>query len=53
MGKTRAEVKNRWNDQHYDRITVIAPKGEKEEWKKRAKEEGKTLSEYVREKVNK
>lgn len=53
MGKTRAEVKNRWADKHYDRVTVIVPKGEKEEWKKRAKEKEKTLSEYVREKVNK
>lgn len=52
MGKTRAEVKNRWADKHYDRVTVIVPKGEKESWKEAAKKEGKTLSEYVRDAVN-
>ena len=52
MGKTRAEVKNRWADKHYDRITVIVPKGEKEAWKEAAKKKEKTLSEYVREAVN-
>ena len=30
--KTSAEVKNRWNEKNYDRITVMAPKGKKDEW---------------------
>ena len=52
MGKTRSEVKNRWSNVHYDRVTIIVPKGEKERWKEAAKAEGKTLSEYVRSAVN-
>ena len=52
MGKTRSEVKNRWADKHYDRVTIIVPKGEKESWKEAARAEGKTLSEYVRDAVN-
>ena len=52
MGKTRSEVKNRWANAHYDRVTVIVPKGEKEAWKEEAKKKGQTLSEYVREAVN-
>ena len=52
MGKTRSEVKNRWANAHYDRVTVIVPKGEKEAWKEEAKKKGQTLSEYVRDAVN-
>ena len=52
MGKTRSEVKNRWANAHYDRVTVIVPKGAKEAWKEEAKKKGQTLSENVREAVN-
>ena len=45
--KTSSEVKNRWNEKNYDRITVMAPKGKKEVWSKIAKEKGfKGLSGY-------
>ena len=48
MTKTSSEVKNRWNKKTYDRITVMAPKGKKEEWLKIAKEKGfKGLSGYT------
>ena len=30
MGKTSAEVKNRYRDKAYDQINIIVPKGEKE-----------------------
>lgn len=40
MAKTSSEVKNRWNNKNYDRITVMASKGKKEEWTKIAKEKG-------------
>ena len=46
--KTSSEVKNRWNEKNYDRITVMAPKGKKEEWTKIAKELGfKGLNGYI------
>lgn len=46
--KTSSEVKNRWNEKNYDRITVMAPKGKKEEWLKIAKEKGfKGLNGYI------
>jgi preprotein translocase subunit Sss1 len=48
MSKTSPEVKNRWNEKNYDRITVMAKKGKKEEWLKIAKEKGyKGLSGYI------
>lgn len=46
--KTSSEVKNRWNEKNYDRITVMATKGKKDEWSKIAKEKGfKGLSGYI------
>ena len=48
MAKTSAKVKNRWNEKNYDRITVMAKKGKKEEWTKIAKERGhKGLSGFM------
>lgn len=52
--KTSSEVKNRWNEKNYDRITVMAPKGKKDEWSKIAKEKGfKGLSGFIIDCVNK
>ena len=31
MSRTSAEVKNRWNAKHYDRILLLVPKGYREE----------------------
>ena len=46
--KTSSEVKNRWNEKNYDRITDMAPKGKKDEWLKIAKEKGfKGLNGYI------
>ena len=46
--KTSSEVKNRWNEKNYDRITVMAPKGKKEVWSKISKEKGfKGLNGYI------
>lgn len=48
MGKTSAEVKNRWNEKNYDRITVMAKKGKKQEWTDIAKHKGyKGLNSYI------
>lgn len=46
--KTSSEVKNRWNEKNYDRITIMAKKGKKDEWKKIAAERGfKGLNGYI------
>ena len=39
-GPTSAEVKNRWNKENYDRITVMLPKGDKEKLKQYADSHG-------------
>ena len=41
---TSAKVKNRWNAAHYDRITVLVQKGEKEKLSKIAEQEGTTVA---------
>lgn len=52
--KTSSEVKNRWNEKNYDRITVMAPKGKKEEWTKLAISKGfKGLNGYIIDCINK
>jgi len=48
MGKTSAEVKNRWNSAHYDTIRFTVPKGEKEKIQAQASASGQNLSEYIR-----
>lgn len=48
MGKTSPEAKNRWNKKNYDRITIMAPKGKKDEWMKLAAEKGySSLNRYL------
>lgn len=46
--KTSSDVKNRYNNKVYDRITVMAKKGKKEEWTNLAKSKGyKGLNSYI------
>jgi hypothetical protein len=45
---TSAEVKNRWNDQHYDRVVLTVPIGAREEIKAAAAAQGLSVSAYVR-----
>lgn len=46
--KTSSDVKNRYNNKTYDRITVMAPKGKKSSWTEIAKSKGfKGLSGYI------
>ena len=48
MSKTSSQVKNRWNEKNYDRITIMAKKGKKEEWKQKAKDNGfSSLNSYL------
>ncbi len=52
--KTSSEVKNRWNEKNYDRITIMAKKGKKEEWNKKAMEKGfSSLNSYLIDCINK
>ncbi len=48
MAKTSAAVKNRYNDKAYDRITVIVPKGNKDDLKNHAEKHGyKSLNDFI------
>ena len=38
---------NGYNNEHYDRFTLIMPKGMKDELKAKAKEQGQSLSAYI------
>ena len=46
MGRTSSAVKNRYNNQAYDRITLFFPKGRKDELTALAKERGESLNGY-------
>lgn len=45
---TSTEVKNRWNEKHYDRIGLCVPKGSGDRIKSYAEQQGKSVSEYLR-----
>lgn len=44
---TSAEVKNRWNKAHYDKLTLICRKGGGDMIKSLAKEKGMSMSAYI------
>lgn len=45
------KYQNEFNKQKYDRITILLPKGEKEELKKAATDAGVSLNEYIKSKI--
>lgn len=47
MGRTSAEVKNRYNEKAYDRIAVVVPKGQKEVIKAYAAEQGESVNAFI------
>ena len=51
MGKTSSEVKNRWNAEHYTRLTVSMPKEDGEAFKEKCKREGISQAEVLKEAV--
>lgn len=51
MGKSSTKAKNKYNETNYDRIPLVVPKGKKAEYKKAAEEEGKSLNQYIIDKV--
>lgn len=51
MGKAATKAKNKYNDANYDRIALVVPKGKKEEYKARAEAAGKSLNQYIIDKL--
>lgn len=47
MGKTSSKVKNRYNEKVYDRISLVVPKGKKEELQAYAASRGESLNAFV------
>ena len=45
---TSAEVKNRWNAAHYDRIVITVPAGARDEIKAAAAAHGLSVAAYIR-----
>jgi predicted DNA binding CopG/RHH family protein len=46
-GFNQIEYQNNYKREKYDRIEVVLPKGRKEELKRKAKEKGMSMSEYI------
>jgi predicted DNA-binding protein len=53
MGKTSTQVKNRWNAEHYSRISVSIPKEDGEKFKEKCQEAGVTQAEILKEAIYK
>lgn len=51
MGKAATKAKNKYNEANYDRIPLVVPKGKKEEYKKMAQAEGKSLNQFIISKI--
>ena len=47
MGKTSAEVKNRYNAKVYDRVTLVVKKGEKDKIRAAAEAAGESVNVYI------
>ncbi len=43
----KAEYKNKWNAENYDRVGLMLPKGSKEIIKEAAKKSGNSLNKYI------
>ena len=53
MGKTSSKVKDRWNQNAYDNITLRVPKGEKDKIKAYAADHGKSVNGFITELIQK
>lgn len=51
MGKTSTQVKNRWNAEHYTRISVSIPKEDGERFKEKCQQLNVTQAEILKEAV--
>lgn len=45
--KKYMEYNNSYKEEHYDRITILVPKGMKDEVKKKAQEEKMTVTQFI------
>jgi len=52
MGKSSTKAKDKYNENNYDRFTLRMDKGEKENIKQHAAEQGKSLNAYIIDLVN-
>ena len=51
MGKSATTAKNKYNSKNYDRINLVVPKGKKDEYKLMAEAEGKSLNQFIVDKM--
>ena len=49
MGKTSSAVKNKWNEKHYGRISIMVEKELVEAFKEKCKEDGVPMARVFRE----
>lgn len=47
MGTSATTAKNKYNNANYDRVSLVVAKGKKEEYKKIAEKEGKSLNQFI------
>ena len=50
--KNRTAEINEYKREHYSRINLELPPEQKQKWKEAAKRSGKSLNEYIRDKIN-
>lgn len=50
--KNRTAAINEYKREHYSRINLELPPEQKQKWKEAAKRSGKSLNEYIRDKIN-
>ena len=53
VGRTSTQVKNRWNAEHYSRLSVSIPKEDGERFKEKCKRENVTQADILKEAVYK
>lgn len=51
MGNTSSKVKNKWNAEHYTRLTIMLDKEEAEAYKNKCKAEGLSFSDVPKEAI--
>ena len=51
MGLSSTKAKNKYNSKAYDRISLSVPKGKKELYRKYAENEGKSLNQFIIDKI--
>ena len=51
MGKAATTAKNKYNEKNYDRINLVVPKGKKDEYKQMADAAGKSLNQFIIDKI--